>query len=296
LTKPTLFAIIHAMREQIAQSILLISRTMPLMLIQAGLSISFGLLAIPFFFVFIRLAAPTAGRGAVVFPALLLLALLLLGGGSRWIRRHLVFIFRAAHIALMTEFLRSGKGPSGRSQFRQGQEAVARRFGSYPRFVDFQRKFERLARTIRRRALPRRPAGMMFLFRKALVAQMLLAYPFYREDPEPLDAAREGFVLFAGNAERFFRRAAPILIFHDAVYALLLLILSLPICFLFQAIGLPVLAGFGLAAILALMARQAFVEPLVLAALIVTFIRESAGKTPDPVWEERLAPFFRKEA
>ena len=54
---------------------------MPLMLIQAGLYISFGLLAIPFFFVFIRLAAPTAGRGAVVFPALLLLALLLFVGG-----------------------------------------------------------------------------------------------------------------------------------------------------------------------------------------------------------------------
>ena len=131
------------MREQIAHSILLISRTMPLMLIQAGLYISFGLLAIPFFFVFIRLAAPTAGRGAVVFPALLLLALLLLGAlVSRRLGHRPNF---GAHIALMTEFLRSGKVPSGRSQFRQGQEVVARRFGSYPRFVDFQGKFERLA-------------------------------------------------------------------------------------------------------------------------------------------------------
>ena len=281
------------MREYIAQSILLISRTMPLLLIQAGLYISFGLLVIPFFLIFIRLAAPTARLGTIVFPALLLLAMLLFWQISRWVRRHLLFRFRAAHIALLTEILRTGKRPSGNDQFHQGKEAVARRFGAYPRFMDFQRKFERIVRAIRRRALLRHPVAMIFLFRNALVAQMILAYPFYRDDLDPRDAVREGLVLFAGSAGPFFGRTASILMFHDAVYALLLLILSLPIYFLFQAIGIPFIAGFVLAAILALMTRQAFVDPLILTTLIVAFIRESAGKTPDPVWEEKLESFFR---
>ena len=280
------------MREHISQSILLISRTIPLLMIQAGLYISIGLSAILFFFIFIRLAAPTVGLGGGVFPALLLLATFLFWEIFRWVRRHLLFRFRTAHIALLTEILRTGKGLSGNGQFRQGKEAVARRFGSYPRFLDFQRKFERIARAIRRQALPRRPVAMTFLFRNALVAQMVLAYPFYRDDLAPLDAAREGLVLYAGSAERFFGRTASILVFHDAVYALLLLILSLPIYFLFQTIGVPFIAGFILAMILALMTRQAFLEPLVLTALIVAFIRESAGETPDPAWEEKLESFF----
>ncbi len=281
------------MKECIAQSIQLISKTMPLLLIQAGLYISLGLLAIPFFLIFIRLAAPITGHGGVFFPALLLLSVLLFWVVSRWVRRSLLFRFRAAHIALLTGILDTGKSPSGSGQLRLGKEAVARRFGSYPRFRDFRRTFERIAHVIRRRALPGRPVGMTLFLRNALMVQMTLAYVFYRNDLAPRDAAREGFVLYAGNAEQLFTRAGPILIFHDAVYALLLLILSLPICFLFQAIGIPVLAGFVLAAVLALMARQAFVEPLVLATLIVAFIRETSGITPDPVWDMKLEPSLR---
>lgn len=137
---------------------------------------------------------------------------------------------------------------------------------------------------------------MTLLLRKALTVQMILAYPFYRDDMDPRDAAREGLVIHAGSAERNFRRMAPILIFHDAFLALLLLILSLPICFLFRTIDVPFSAGFVLAAILALMARLAFVDPLILTTLIVAFIRESAGTPPDPEWEKKLEPFFRKEA
>lgn len=280
------------MRESVSQSILLVSGTAPLLMRGAASAVALGLLSIPCFLIFTRVALKLGGFRPGAFSAFMLLFSLLLWGSYRLFRPWLLFRSRAAHIALLAEAFRTGRPPASGGQFGHGTELIEKRFGSVPRFFSFQGRLERAVRTTGRSIRPGGAMPVLCFLKSAFLAEVILACLLLRNDAGLREAAREASVRLFGRRGRFIGRAIPLLAANDAAYYLLLFVLFLPILFLFRPFGIPVLSGFLLTSILAWTAHQAFVHPLIMTALIAEFLRSAPEGDTDPAVWKKFESFF----
>ncbi|HEY0179157.1 MAG TPA: hypothetical protein VGC30_05935 [Dokdonella sp.] len=219
-----------------------------------------------------------------------------------WAREYLLYLVKAAHVAVLVELI-DGRGiPAGRGQIEHGIDAVKRHFGTSSLLFGLNQLL-RGALGVFNRATVRLAAwlpvpGLESLVRlaDAIVStslshldQVVLAQILRAPAANPWATASDAAVLYAQNYKAVLKNAALLTFVVWALTLLVLIAVAAPVAAL---IGLfHVHAGiwtFALAVVAALSLKAALIDPFATVALLQVYDGVTRGQAPDPEWRARL--------
>lgn len=284
----------------LGEAISLVMKTLPIVWVRLGsyllLGLGLGIYAAIFGGIGWLLSKLWMPLGIILFIAAL--------GGVFWIvdlaGKYWFHLLRAAHTAVLTEFITTGKGPSG-SQLEHGRKQVMSRFTDTSilfgvgLLVDGVVKF--VVRTFTRVASILPVPGMdslgKFLQRVATMSttyvdEAILSRAYARREQNVWAVAREGVVLYAQAWKPILANAVVLALLSYAEFVIFLLILGLPAL----AIGAVVPSmgpALGLAALIgAWMLKLALSDAVSLAATLLAYHRTTADMEANAEWVAKL--------
>jgi len=219
-----------------------------------------------------------------------------------WARQYLLYMVRAAHIAVLVQLLDGKPIPGGKGQIEFGRALVTQHFASSNVLFGLHQlirgvlnMFNRLTVSIAS-WLPIPGLDALVKIVDAIVAtglssldQVVLAQILRQPGGNPWAVGRDCVVLYAQNYKGVLKNAA---FLTFIIWALTLLILALVAAPIAALIGLlHVHAGFWtlvLAVVAALSLKAALIEPFATVALIQVYDKITAGQTPNAEWAGRL--------
>ncbi|HXC56947.1 MAG TPA: hypothetical protein VNU97_16730 [Rhizomicrobium sp.] len=245
-------------------------------------------------------SGPGAPAGGAFWGGLLGFALL--SGALYFAREYILYLMKAAHIAVLVEVYDGKPIPGGQGQIAYGATFVKTHFtessvlfgvdqlikgvlrslfGSVNFFTSFLpipalQQLIRLAESFVRMSL-------------TYVDEIILAYLIRTQTKNPWSTARDGLILFAQNYMHFLKNAAWLSVLMWGLTVLLFLVFLAPVgalVALFHS-GASFWA-FGLALVFAVALKKAVMEPIAIAALMQVYFKEIEGQTPNPEWTAKL--------
>lgn len=284
----------------LGEAIGLVMKTLPLVWVRLGSYLVLGLVLGAYAGVFAGigwlLAKLWAPLGVILFLAAV--------GGAFWIvdlaGRYWFHLLRAAHTAVLTEFITTGKGPS-EGQLAYGRQQVTSRFkdtsilfgvallvGGVVKFI--VRTFTRIASIL---PLPGVDSLGRLLERVAVLSttyvdEAVLSRAYAKREQNVWAVAQEGVVLYAQAWKPILANAVVLALLSYAEFVLFLVVLGLPALAVGAAV--PSLGPtLGVAALIgAWMLKLALSDAVALAATLLAYHRTTAGMVPDPSWVAKL--------
>lgn len=284
----------------LGEAFALIGKTLPILWVRLGsylvLGAALGVYAALFGGIAWLLGRLWAPLGVIVF-------LVAIGGAFavvNWAGRYWFYLLKAAHTAVMTEYIVTGKGPAG-SQLAYGKEQVLSRFkdtsilfgvdvlvnGAVRAIV---RTFTRIASIL---PVPGIDSLGKLLERIAITSttyidEAVLSRAYMRREQNVWAVAKDGVVLYAQAWKPILANAVVLALLSFVEFLLFLLVLGLPALAIGAALpGLRVALGIGVL-IGAWMLKLAVSDAFALAATLIAYHRSTAGMEPDPEWVAKL--------
>ncbi len=284
----------------LGEAIGLVAKTMPIVWVRLlsylALGAALGIYAAIFAGIGWLLGMLWAPLGFVIF--------LVAVGGAFWVvdlaGKYWFHLLRAAHTAVMTEFITTGKGPSG-NQLAYGREQVTSRFKDTTilfgvgllvtgvvRFV--VRTFTRITSIL---PIPGVDGLGKFLQRVATLSstyvdEAILSRAYQHREQNVWAVAKDGVVLYAQAWKPILANAVVLALLSYAEYVLFLIVLGLPALAigaafpaLKMALAIAVLIG-------AWMLKLALSDAVSLAATLLAFHRTTDGMEPNAEWVAKL--------
>ncbi len=218
------------------------------------------------------------------------------------LREYLLYLVKAAHIAVLVELLDRKSIPAGQNQLSYGGASVRAHFTQSSVLFGLDQLIKGVIGVIA--GLRRGVAGMLpipalqtlmniinAVMRMSLtyVDEIILAYLLRTRSDNPFAAAQDGPVLYAQNYRHLLKNAAWLtLLIWLASFGLFLIFLSPAAA---QLAMFPRAASewvFLFAFLFAWAIKKAVMEPIAIAALCQVYFAAIAGQTPDPKWRGRL--------
>lgn len=278
----------------------LLGKTMPILWVRLGSYLALGA-ALGVYAAAVGGVAWLLGRlwaplGVVVF----LVAVVGAFGVVRWAGRYWFHLLRAAHTAVLTEFILTGQGPK-EGQLAYGRQQVMSRFkdtsilfgvdllvGGVVRFV--VRTFTRIASIL---PIPGLDGLAKLLERVAVMSttyvdEAVLSRAYARREENVWAVAKDGVVLYAQAWKPILANAVVLAILSFVEFLAFLLILGLPaaaIAAVAPGLGLPLAIGVLIGA---WMLKLAVSDALALSATLLAYHRATEGLEPDPTWVAKL--------
>ncbi len=284
----------------LGEAISLVSKTLPIVGVRLvsylALGLGLGAYAALFFGIGWLLGQLWAPLGFVVF--------LVAVGGAFWVvdlaGRYWFHLLRAAHTAVLTEFITTGKGPAT-GQLAYGRQQVMSRFTDTSilfgvgLLVDGVVKF--VVRTFARIAsilpVPGVDSLGKFLQRVATMSttyvdEAILSRAYEKREQNVWGVAREGVVLYAQAWKPILANAVVLALLSYVEFLVFLIVLGIPAL----AIGAAVPAlgpALGIGALIgAWMLKLALSDAISLAATLLAYHRTTAGMEPNAEWVAKL--------
>lgn len=278
----------------------LIGKTLPFIWVRLGSYLLLGL-GLGVYFAVVGGIAWLLGS---LWAPLGILVFILAAGGAfgivRWVTRYYFYLLKAAHTAVMTEFIVYGKAPEG-SQIAYGKKQVMDRFKDtsimfgVDVLVDavvkaFTRRFTNLVGIL---PIPGMDSLMSLIKKVALYAttyidEAILSRAYKEREENVWQVAQDGIILYAQAWKPILANAAVLAIISFVEFVALLILLGLPavaigaaIPALRVALGISVIIG-------AWMIKLAVSDAFSLAATLIAYHRSTEGMTPNPEWKGRL--------
>lgn len=278
----------------------LIGKTLPMIWVRLGsyllLGLALGVYAALFLGIGWLLGRLWAPLGVIVFLAAV--------GGAfavvRWAGRYWFHLLRAAHTAVLTEFIVHGRGPEG-NQLEFGKQQVLSRFkdtsilfavdvlvGGAVRTV--VRTFTRIATILPIPGL--RSLGNLLervaVMSTTYVDEAVLSRAYQHREQNVWAVAKEGVVLYAQAWQPILANAVVLALLSFVEFLFFLLLLGLPAL----AIGAAVPAmgtALGIAVLIgAWMLKLAVSDAFALAATLLAFHRSTAGMAVNQEWVAKI--------
>jgi len=282
----------------------LVMRTKPILIYRLGVYAAFAAAAAIYFLIFAGLAYLFGSLGWII----VLIALGGFGGLWYWARRYLLYMIRAAHVAVMTELIQHDRLPEGVSQYEYGKKIITDNFKNVSilfaidALVDGVLKaFTRtVARIVDLLPLPGienlAAAGMQIVDRSmTYVDEAIFSYGLTKRNEQSLWAsAKDGVILYAQCWKELLKLAVGIWIVGAVSFFVLLVLFLIPGILIALAIPQIKLAIGVIVLAAAYIINLALYEPAALAAMILAFHEETKDQEPDPVWDERLTQATNK--
>lgn len=242
--------------------------------------------------------ATGAGIGGIVGFALF-------GALMYWARAWLLYMVKAAHIAVLVALVDGNAIPEGRSQLEHGRATVQQRFGSANALFGIDILIKGVVRTLT--GLVRGLLGMVpgadrlaallqAFLRMALgfVDELILARMIRTGTEEPWESARRSLVLYGQNHRSMLRNAAWLAAILYGLGILVFVLMLAPAALIAWLMpGWLSGAAVIFALLLAWSIKAGLFEPLALACMMQVYFQAIEGQDPDPAWEARLTDMSR---
>jgi len=284
----------------LGEALALLGKTLPFVWVRLGSYLAL-FAALSLYFAVIGGLAWLLGRlweplGFIVF-------LIAIGGGFglvRWASRYYFYLLKAAHTAVMTEFIVHGTAPAG-NQIAYGRQQVTDRFRdtSVMFAVDVLvdgavkaavRTFARIAGLL---PIPGLDSLTKLLERVAVASttfidEAVLSRAYAQREQNVWKVAHDGVILYAQAWRPILTNAVALTLIGYVEYLVFLVILAVPALVLaaaFPGAG-PVLAI--LVFVGAWMVKLAVADAFALAATLIAYHRTTENLTPNEEWRRKL--------
>ncbi len=228
-----------------------------------------------------------------------------------WVREYILYLVKAAHIAVLVEVLEGKPLPEGRGQVDYGQKIVREHFAQANILFALDQLVKGVLRVITGTintiafilpipALEQAARIVNGIIRLSLtyVDEIILAYNFRLRSQNPWETSRHALILYAQNYGTFVKNAVWMGIFMWVLTIIVFLFFLAPAAAILYVMP-GQLGGFGfiLAFLFAWSVKAAFIEPFAIACLMQAYFKRIEGQTPDADWDRRLSSMsdkFRK--
>jgi hypothetical protein len=219
-------------------------------------------------------------------------------------REYLLYLVKAAHIAVLVEVMDGHSVPSDQTQIGYGATFVRAHFAEASILFGVDQIIKAVLRALFgivnffTMFLP--IPGLQNLVRLAesvirmsltYVDEVILAYLIRTRTANPWQTAEDGLILYAQNYKHFLKNALWLWLLMWLVTILIFAVLLGPVgalVWLFPGHNAGLWA-FVLALVFAVALKKAVLEPLAIASLMQVFFKIIEGQRPDPEWSARLS-------
>lgn len=293
----------------LGDAVSLLLKTAPFLIARLGILSALTVAAILYWVVlaggFVLLAKASPLLGWAWIFALAVVA----GGVWRFAVRYFLYLLKAAHIAVLTELITTGKiGNGSEGMFQYGKRIVTERFGQVnvmfglDMLIDgvvgaFNRTLDWIANLLPIPGLD----SVMGLVRAVLRAsttyidETIFSYNLARGDENVFRSSKDGLIYYAQNAEAVLKTGLWVVVL-DKVLTVIIWVVMLAPAFLLGYLlpGAASLAGLVFAALFAANVRSAVLRPLFLTMVMVKFHAVTRNQPIDLAWDQRLASASNK--
>ncbi len=217
-------------------------------------------------------------------------------------REYLLYMVKAAHIAVLVELMDGKELQRGRSQISHGQKIVKERFVEANILFALDqiirgviRAVTGIVRTIMSIVpIPglRQLMGVVRAFLNIAVGfidEVILAYGIRIRAENPWDSARTALILYGQNYKIMLKNAAWLtVIIYGLSFLVFLMVLAPAGVIAFLIPGGWSAFGIVVALLLAWSVKAAVLEPLALTCMLQVYFPAIEGQVPDPEWEQKL--------
>jgi hypothetical protein len=274
-------------------------KTTPYVFLQIIVYLAMGIGAGIFLGLFLLIAKVFNTSGGVLF----IIGVFALWGVITLIKRYVLYMIKAGHVAVITELIHKGKLPDGINQVEYGKNIVTKMFKevSVLFLVDqivsgIIRVFNKVVVTIfdivplpGLDALGKLVASVIN-FSLTFVDESILSYNLSRPNENVWESAKRGLILYAQNWKPILKSAFGIAIFNLIGTVIIVALMLVPFGSLalasesdtWKAIWLvmALTIGYGL--------KLSIVNPLCLISMILTYNKAIEGQEPNREWEAKL--------
>jgi hypothetical protein len=193
-----------------------------------------------------------------------------------FLRQYLLYLVKAAHIAVLVEILDGRSIPAGQGQIGYGVQFVKNHFAEASVLFGVDQVVKAILRALFRiinlftMFLPIPLLGNLIRIAEAVVRnsltyvdEVILAYLIRTRTTNPWETAKDGVILYAQNYRTMLKNAVWLSVF---MWGMTLMF----------------------AVVVAVALKKALLEPLAIASLMQVYFKTIAGQTPDPEWSARL--------
>lgn len=227
----------------------------------------------------------------------------IVAGAVYWVREWLLYMVKAAHIAVMVRLIDGQAMPGGKSQIAHGQETVKARFGEANVLFAMDQLIKGVIRVITgilggiAAFLPIPGLGTLAKFANTIVRisltyvdEIILGYNIRTGSRNPWETSRQGLVLYAQNGRTMIKNAVWLSVFlYVLAFVVFLLALAPAAAILYLFPGQIAGYAFILAIVFAWAFKAAVLEPFAIAALMAVYFRVIEGQVPNPEWDTKLS-------
>jgi len=222
-------------------------------------------------------------------------------------REYILYLVKAAHIAVLVDLMDGKDVPAGSAQLARGAASVKTHFAqssvlfgvdrlikgvlaAFFRSIDFftailpvpaLQQLIRIAQTVVRLSL-------------TYVDEIILAHLIRTRTTNPWETAKEGLVLYAQNYTRFLKNAVWLAVLLWLVTMALFLGLIAPFALLASLLGGGFAWALALAVVFAWAVKATLLEPIAIAALMQVYFGTIQGQVPKPEWTAKLSQISAK--
>jgi hypothetical protein len=218
-------------------------------------------------------------------------------------REYILYLVKAAHIAVLVELFDGRQIPSGQGQIAYGTAFVKAHFAESSVLFGVDQLIKGVLRAFFRTinfftvflpipALQQliRTAEAIARMSLTYVDEIILAHLIRTRTTNPWKTAEEGLVLYAQNYRHFLKNAAWLSVFLWALTLLVFLLIVGPFAGAAAMMhGGGALWALAFAFIFAWAAKAAILEPVAIACLMQVYFKTIEGQTPNAEWEQRLS-------
>ncbi|MCF3643285.1 hypothetical protein LXM94_25350 [Rhizobium sp. TRM95111] len=227
----------------------------------------------------------------------------LVAGAVYWAREWLLYMVKAAHVAVIVKLIDGEPLPGGKGQVAFGREIVAARFAEANTLFVLDQLIKGAIAAITgliggvAAFLPipgldglARFANTVVRLSLTHVDEIILGYNIRTASTNAWDSSRHGLVLYAQNGLTMVKNAVWLAAFLWLLaIAVFLLALSPAAALVYLFPGEAAGLAFLVALVFAWAFKAAVLEPFAIAALMEVYFRTIAGQQPDPEWDAKLA-------
>jgi hypothetical protein len=216
-------------------------------------------------------------------------------------REYILYLVKAAHIAVLVELLDGKAIPNGQGQISYGATFVKTHFTESSVLFGVDQIVKGVLKAFFRTInfftafLPVPALQQMIRIAEAIVRmsltyvdEIILAYLIRTRTTNPWETAKDGLILYVQNYKHFLKNAAWLSVFLWGATALIFLVIVGPFAAFAAMMHGGGLWALAFAIIFAWAAKAALLEPIAIACLMQVYFKTIEGQTPNAEWEQRL--------
>ena len=210
-------------------------------------------------------------------------------GLVRWVSRYYFYLLKAAHAAVMTEFIVHGRGPTG-SQIEHGKDQVQSRFTDTSIMFAVDQVLDGVVKAINRtfanvtNLLPipgmdglQKFVGRVSRFSTTYIDEAILSRAYAQKEENVWAVAKDGVILYAQCWKPILANAVALTLLSYVEFFTFIVLLGVPavaVAALVPALSVPLGIGVLLGA---WMLKLAVADAFALAATLLAYHRSTAG-------------------